>query len=145
MKNFIKTTLIGGVLYLVPLILVLVVVGKAFGVIQHLVQPIVASLELHDNLGLFVARVIAILLLLVVCFVVGLFARTVIAKRMMAWLETSILSMLPGYGFLANLSDDLAGTHRRDGTKPEVRLARIEASWPIALLGEPTDENGPAG
>jgi uncharacterized membrane protein len=144
MKQFIKTTLLGGVLYLVPLCLVILVASKALGFIVQLVRPIVEALELHEAFGVNVARALAVLVLLLACFLAGLFARTDIARRMMTWLETSILSMLPGYGFLANLGDDLSGAHRRDGTKPEVVLARIEDSWQLALLVERIDEQNAA-
>jgi uncharacterized membrane protein len=139
MKHFIKTTLIGGALYLVPLVLVIIVMGKAVAVISRFTEPLAASLELHQIGGIHAARLLAALALVIMCFAAGLFASTGIARRLMAWLESTVLSILPGYSFLASMGDNLTETRVHGGTRPAVVLARIEDAWQLALLVEQID------
>jgi uncharacterized membrane protein len=135
-QKFIKATLIGGVLFLVPLALVALVAGKAFALIHKLVAPIADVLNLSAVLGINASRVLAIVALVLVCFVAGLFARTSIARRLMSWLESSVLSMLPGYQLVASLTGDASLTRDHSAAKPEVVLASIEDAWQFALVVE---------
>jgi uncharacterized membrane protein len=136
---FLKTTIVGGALYLVPIVLILVVLGKVHGVTTKLVAPMAQELELHDVGGINAARLLAIVAVLLVCFLAGLFARTAVAQQLVGWLERAILSNLPGYSVVSTLGAEIAGT---SDVHPhlQVVLARIEDCWQLGLLVERIDE-----
>ena len=136
MQKFIKATLIGGLLFLIPLALVVVVIGKVFAIVHKLVAPLADLLNLSAVLGIHASRVLAIVVLVLLCYVAGLLARTNAAKRLMSWLEASVLSLLPGYQFVANLTGDASLTRDHDAAKPEAVLASIEDAWQFALVVE---------
>jgi uncharacterized membrane protein len=136
MRGFFKATMIGGLLYLIPLAIVAVLAGKAIALIGSFTDPIAEAISLHELLGKHAARLLAIVALVLLCFIAGLFARTPIARRMMGWLEATVLSMLPGYGFVASLTGDASLTHDADAQKPQAVLARIEDAWQFALKVE---------
>jgi uncharacterized membrane protein len=134
---FLKATIVGGALYLVPIVLILVVLGKVQAVTVKLVAPITAALELHDVGGIGLARLLGIALIILACFAAGLFARTPVAQQFVGWLERAILSNLPGYRMISTLGADAVGAGHSD---VKVVLARIEDAWQLALLVERVDE-----
>jgi uncharacterized membrane protein len=136
---FLKTTIVGGALYLVPIALILVVLGKVHAITSKVVAPMAQELELHDVGGINAARLLAIVAVVLVCFLAGLFARTAIAQQLVGWLERAILSNLPGYSVVSTLGADIAGT---GDAQPhmQVVLAQIEDCWQLGLLVERIDE-----
>jgi len=136
---FLKMTIVGGALYLIPIVLILIVLGKLHGMTTKVVAPLAQELELHDIGGVNAARLLAIVAVVLLCFLAGLFARTNVAQQFVGWLEGAILSNLPGYSMISTLGADVAGTG--DGQPHmQVVLARIEDSWQVGLLVERIDE-----
>ena len=95
--HFFRTTLVGGILFLVPIVVLIIVLNKALAIAHKLVDPIAARLPFESLIGLCTPHVLAITLLLIFCFVAGLFARTALAKRSVNWLESAVLSNVPRY------------------------------------------------
>lgn len=100
----IKTTLIGGAIFLVPVIVILFVLGKAISVMRHVTRPISEMLPFDNIAGLAVANLLALLGVALVCFCAGMLARGPRARRLYQQLDDGLL-MLPGYGLIKSLSD----------------------------------------
>jgi uncharacterized membrane protein len=76
MRKFILTTVLGGVLFLVPLVLVVVLLGKG-GRIMHIMAEKVDMLLPWDSVaGLPIVDVLAVLFLISCCFIDGLVVRS---------------------------------------------------------------------
>jgi uncharacterized membrane protein len=140
MKNFthfLKTTVVGGVFYLVPLIVLIFVLGKAQEITSQMVTPLAARIPLAAVGGIALAKLLAVTVIVFFCFLAGLFAMTDVAKRFVDWLESALLSNLPGYAFIKGMGESMAGVEK--GQRHEVLLARIEDAWQIAFLVERLD------
>ena len=135
--QFLRTTVIGGLLFLVPIVVLAVVLKNAFILAHKVVEPLAANL--HIDLGLHTPRLLAIALIVLFCFFSGLFARTAVARKMVASLETNILSNLPGYQFFKSLGETALGVEP-DEHWPVV-LAHLDDAWQLAFLIERL-ENG---
>lgn len=102
---FLKTTFLGGVIVVFPAWLAVLLVLKAVGHLEIFVKPI--SKHLPQAIGH--PRVIAIVLLVAVCFAVGFLIQTAIGARIKSLVERLVLDKIPGYttlhGFAARLSD----------------------------------------
>jgi uncharacterized membrane protein len=131
--KFIKTTLIGGILYLVPIIVLLAVIGKAHQIASKLVEPLAANFP-EGLFGFGAVRLLAIVAIVLFCLLAGLFAKTNAAKRFGDWLESTVLSNVPGYTIVKSLTESVAGIEQSGGH--QAVLARIEDAWQIALLIE---------
>ncbi len=132
--SFIRTTLIGGILFLLPIIVLIMVLGKAQNIAGRIMAPAVERIPVQSVAGVAVAKILVIGALVLFCLLAGLFAQTRLARRSVGWLEQGLLSKLPGYNFLKGISESLAGfetDHRQ-----EVVLARIEDAWQIGFLME---------
>jgi uncharacterized membrane protein len=144
MKKFslLKTTLIGGIFFLIPFGMLIMLGSKAVAVLKKIAGPIAEILPFPSFLGFNKAYGLAILLLALICFIAGLIARTKPAKRLVSWLEDSVLSLVPGYTFMKKSSENMAGFN--DQQSFDVVLARIEGAWQLAFLIERIDENNSA-
>lgn len=102
---FLKATLLGGVIVVFPAWLAVLLVLKALAHLEIFVKPI--SKHLPQAIGH--PRVIAILVLVGLCFLVGLAIHTAIGRRIERAAERLVLDKIPGYttlhGFAARLSD----------------------------------------
>jgi uncharacterized membrane protein len=136
-SGFVRTTVVGGVFYLVPIIVLVAVVGKALGISRKLVGPLVALFPLEGPLSFLSEKVLAIIAIVLFCFLAGLIAKTTGGKGFTRWLESNVLSLVPGYTLIKSLSDSMSGTEEYSGR--EAVLARIEDAWQIALLVERLD------
>lgn len=105
--HFLKATLIGGVAFLVPIVVLLMVLGKAFELMSRLAAPVQRFGPLESIGGIAVADLLAVLAMVLVCFLAGLFAMSRVARRFYHRLD-GLLMLLPGYAFIKSFSQSLS-------------------------------------
>jgi len=132
-----RTTLVGGLLFLVPVVVLMIVIGKALHLARMLVEPLASLIPVETIAGVALAKLLAIAAIVFFCFVAGLYAKTSQAKKMVRWIETSLLSNLPGYSLMKVMGETVAGVGKKN--RPEPVLAYIEEAWQIAFLVERID------
>jgi uncharacterized membrane protein len=98
--RFVRATILGRVLFLTPIVVLGIVLSKAFEYIRRGLQPVTALIPQHVASGPTMTALLAILLLALACFLAGLFGRTLIAQRIVDSLEGVILSKVPGYEYV---------------------------------------------
>lgn len=129
------TTLIGGVVFLVPLVILVVVVAKAAELMMLVAQPLAAWLPVDSIGGVALANLIVIVGLVLVCFIAGLVARHALAGAFIEKIESRVLINLPGYAMVRSL---LRGFDQRrtEGLRPvAVQLGSAErVGYEIELL-----------
>jgi len=134
--RFIRMTFVGGILFLVPIIVIVAVVGKALVIVDNIISPMAAHLP--SIIGNAPPKVLAGVILVLICFFAGIFARTVVAGRFVRRLETSFLSNLPGYEFMKGIGEGFLGVESKH--THEVVLAWVEESWQFGFLMERIDD-----
>jgi len=130
MKSFIKATVAGGLLFLVPVVLVLLVLKHAMGFATAVARPIAAHFAVPDVGGVAIVTIIAALVLLLVAFGAGLVARTAAGRRVTRWFEESILGGLPQYRMVKSMAEGLAQIEGGSGMQPV--LLRGDEGWMLA-------------
>src|SRR5437764_9047692 len=93
--NAVRTTLAGGILFLLPLILVVFLLSKALKVAERLSQPVVNAIGLPSFGGVAIGTIIAVIAMVLVSLIAGLLARTRLGHAAYSVLENSILGVLP--------------------------------------------------
>jgi uncharacterized membrane protein len=131
---FVRATLVGGILFLLPIVVVAIVLGKAQELAGRIVAPLANRIAMKSMAGISTGTLLAIGLLVLFCLLVGLFARTRLAPRIVEWLESGFLYNIPGYDFFKGISESLM-RYETDHAYPVV-LARIEEAWQIGFLIE---------
>ncbi len=123
MKNileFLKTCSSGGILVLLPLVMLYLLLDQIIEILIALATPIADLFpgEFFDNLQL--PGVIALVLLLGASFLFGLALRSDTLRRFGHWLERILLGKLPLYKAVKSLSRGLIGAKEDGVFKPAV-------------------------
>lgn len=95
-----KTTLIGGVLFLVPFGILLLVLHEILMLALVVVDPIASLFPADDYWGISLALVLAVLLILLLCFLAGLAARHAAVSGFSTRTEQFLEHLIPGYDML---------------------------------------------
>jgi uncharacterized membrane protein len=132
--NFIKTTLIGGILFLIPISICVLIIGKAYKVMVRLAAPLADWLPIDTVGGIAKANLLAVIAIVAVCFAAGLLSRSRLASRLIESLESGVLHSIPGYTFIKGLTGGLAGDDEETHLAPV--LARFDDAWQIAFQVE---------
>lgn len=132
---FTRTTLIGGVLVLIPIYITALLLLKAAGGVLALVSPITQGLPVT----LPFREVVAVLLLIAACFACGVAVRSGLGSRVKNALERSVLERIPGYTLIRALSGHVVGKGEEKAFT--VVLAEIEDALVPAFLVEECDDD----
>ncbi len=138
MKNiwsFLKTTLIGGFLFLLPVAFTVFLLEKAGGVVLRLIRPLIRRLPFESTA---LETILAVLILVSLAFLAGLSAKTSLGKSAVGWLENGILRLFPGYTLYKTLA-------KSAGDKETCYPAALgyfgDGNWQLCLIIE-QHENG---
>jgi uncharacterized membrane protein len=134
-KSFLKATLVGGLMFLVPVALLAVVLRHALKFAGRIAEPLAAVLPVSHVGGVAVATLIAIAILLVIAFLAGLLSRTGPGRRVTHWFEESILGGMPQYRMVKSLAEGLTQLETSTGMQPV--LMRGDEGW---MLGYQMEE-----
>ena len=115
-----KTTLIGGLLVVLPIYLSILLLAKTLSGILALLSPVTAAIPA----GAQFKQVLALLIVLAVCMVAGLVVRTSAGLRAKNALERSVLEKIPGYSLVRGLASRLGGDESEGTFQPA--LVEIE-------------------
>lgn len=129
--RFARTTALGGLVFLLPLIVVLALLAEAFRIVLDVAEPLSRLVPLERIGGVAVASLLAVLLLVLLCFLVGLLARTTIARRLRGRLEAKVLAGVPFYAFVKSMFSSAAPADGEEGLKPV--LVRFDDYGQIAF------------
>jgi uncharacterized membrane protein len=103
----IKTTIIGGLIFLVPIIIMVAILGKAYELMIKVAKPFSAWIPLDAIGGVALANFLAVLAILLCCLIAGFIAKGSCAKRILNSLESKLLLALPGYSFVKGMTDSM--------------------------------------
>ena len=131
MLNFLKTTMVGGILFLVPIIIFIAIIGKALELSKKLAAPLSVLIPLDSIGNIAMVNLLALGIVLLICFFAGLAAKSTLARKSIGNLESRVLSKIPVYGLLKSKIDAIVKPEKAEGMKPV--LARFDDSWQIAF------------
>jgi len=130
LAEFIKTTLIGGILIVLPVYVSILLLIKAFNGLLGVVKPIAAVIPSSVEFE----QALAIIILAAICFLAGLITRTRPGMRARDAFENAVLSKLPGYTLIRGLTGRLTGQIDEPTFAPA--LVEIEDALVPALIIE---------
>jgi uncharacterized membrane protein len=129
-REFIGTSLAGGLLIVLPIYLSVLLLLKAMKAVAGLVRPVASLLPKW----LPAEKFLSFLLVLIVCFLLGAAVRTPKGRAARERIEKSLFERLPGYALFRSLTQQLAGSDEEHIWKPA--LAEIEEALVPAFIIE---------
>lgn len=137
LKEFVKTTVMGGALFLLSVAVILFILSYALRLAKKVARPIADSLHIDQLAGpasIIAVTVLSVLILVLVSFAAGIVARTAVGGRITKWSEHSFLGRPPQYQLMKSMAEGLAHVESASGLKPA--LVNIEDGWQIGYLLE---------
>ena len=133
-REFVTSTLVGGLLIVVPVYLAVLLLLKGMASVAGLVRPLAALLpDWIPAEGFF-----SLVLILTICFLVGVAMRTRSGRAARERLEIAFFERLPGYSLLRSLTQRMAGDTDESAWTPA--LVEIEEALVPAFIIEVLDD-----
>jgi uncharacterized membrane protein len=133
-REFITSTLVGGLLFVVPVYLAVLLLLKGMKSVGGLVRPFTTLLP--DWIP--AERFLSLLLVLTLCFFVGFALRTRSGRALRERLEVVFFGKLPGYGLIRSLTQRMAGDSSESAWMPA--LIELEEALVPGFVIEPLDD-----
>ena len=98
--GFFKTTVVGGLLFLVPFVVLLMILTKAIQIMMVVAKPVDALIPIESVGGIAFVNVVAILLIVLTCFVAGLAARSAAGQKLFRVTDGAMMAFIPVYAMM---------------------------------------------
>jgi uncharacterized membrane protein len=133
-SRFLRTTIVGGAFFLMPIVVLVYLLNKALDFARRGLKPVAKMIPDQLVSGTTMETILAISLIVLLCFLAGLFARTLFAQKITSELESTVLSKVPAYDYLKQAGSSMMGLGEM--AEHPVVLAQLGGAW---RLGVQTD------
>ncbi|MBN68321.1 MAG: hypothetical protein CME32_03445 [Gimesia sp.] len=138
--GFLKTTAIGGLIFLLPLIVIGILVGEIAPIVLAIAKVLSNSsyidTEKPADVALLFALSIAIVILM--CFLAGMIARWSIGQKLSRFMEKNLIILFPRYAiYREQLKGSIGGEHNKPELIPV--LVRFDDVTRLAFEAERTE------
>jgi uncharacterized membrane protein len=99
-KLFLSTSLLGGLVVVLPVVILLFIFSWIFNLVTTIIQPLTTLVVVNSQLQETVADILVIIIILSTCFAVGVFVRTRMGSFLYATTENRVLKIAPGYSLI---------------------------------------------
>jgi uncharacterized membrane protein len=122
-KIFLRTSILGGTVVVLPVAILAFVFKWIFGFITDLIQPMTNVVLKRSQVPEISADIFVVVLIVVGCFIIGVIVKTRLGGFLYHHIETRILKIAPGYSLIKETVVQILGSK----TSPfsSVALARI--------------------
>lgn len=121
--SVLKTTAIGGIFFLFPLVVIGGLLGQLFQILWSVARSAHEYLPIHTATGYSLLFAIVLLLVLLLCFVAGILARKSLARRFTQKVEKHLVMLFPRYAiFKEQLTGNIGGEVLQNQLKPVLVL-----------------------
>jgi len=103
-----RTTILGGILFLAPVAVLAILLGKVFQISKAATAPLNNLLPVEQIGHIAVRDLLAIMAILVVCYLAGLLAKRAFLTRHMQRLEGLLIDLIPGYAIFKGMLGGMA-------------------------------------
>lgn len=138
-RSFLLTTVIGGLVVIVPLSLLVIIFGDLFATLVELTRPVAAHLPFNQLLNTVIVTSVAIVGIFMICFVTGLIVRTSWGMTGKDWFERVLLNRVPMYSTIKNLTHRFVGEEGKQFSPAEIDLYNSGCSVLGAIVEELDD------
>lgn len=154
--DFIKTTVLGGIVVVIPIAVIVIVLGDFFHTLIGITSPLTKGMTLGPLTNTIIATLFVILVIVAFFFIAGLLLNTFWGKSTKNWLEQNIFERIPMYSTLSQLTQRIAGIENSNfpvveldlygtanrvlgiviDTLPDGRLIVYTPSSPVITVGQ---------
>jgi uncharacterized membrane protein len=108
-KSFFKTSLIGGIVVILPATIFVFVFKWLFRWVTDMIQPLTDMVLTRSHIKEIVADILVLAIIVIGCFIIGIIVKTKVGRFIHENLENRILKIAPGYGTIKEIVMQLIG------------------------------------
>ncbi len=133
--EFIKTTIIAGLVVVLPILAVLALFAFFMNTVIGIIAPIAGRLPIQTFGGYVWATLVTVFMLAAIAFMAGLFVQLRVGHLTQERVDKFLVKWLPGYQMVKNLTRQLVG---HEGTEFAPALVDLQGSgaWVLGLIVE---------
>lgn len=105
----VKTIVVGGLIFLVPFAVALLVLGKVYGIALRLAEPLDGLIPIEAVGGVALANILAWVIILLACFLAGIVATRTWGQKLYGKIDEWLLNLIPRYGFIKSMTESIGG------------------------------------
>lgn len=141
LKRFFITTWLGGVIVVLPGVLTFFFLGWLFRLVTGMIEPLTRLVMEQSKVQKTVADVLVIVLIISLCFVIGLLIKTRLGHYIYHLIEKRVLKIAPGYTLFRETIKQFLGQERA----PFSRVALVQVYENSALMTAFVTDEHPSG
>ncbi len=111
-RDFIKSTLIGGIFFLIPLTAVVLIADKLVDLMRGVASQMPNLLSVDTPLGTLLLILLALLVILAICFLAGVIAQGPHFKRVHDSLDAALSALIPSFSFIRAFGDNVQSSEQ---------------------------------
>ena len=138
MKAFIKTSLFGGLVVILPIAILGFFFKWLFRLITDMIQPLTDMASKIYPVPEFVADIIVIAIIILSCFVVGIIVRTKLGNFLHAVFDNTLQHLAPGYRMVKEVVVQIFGNSEdspfSNGMVAKVKLFGVDNPTEVTAL-----------
>jgi uncharacterized membrane protein len=134
LAEIIKTTVVGGILFLLPVVLIIVILKRAVQLVRPAIAPLAGLFPEHAVAGVAVATLLSAAAVFLICLAAGIVARTRPGRTMNSSVDRVFVNRVPLYRLAKSMIEGFAAVEATAGMIPA--LARIDDAWQLGFILE---------
>ena len=115
---FLRTTLLGGLVVVLPVVVVCRIAAKTVLATRTAAQSLVEKLTGHGAEGVHFPMIFAVLIVIALSFLIGLAMTSDWGRRCGGWIERALLFRILGYAAVRAIVGGLANVHHEGAVRP---------------------------
>lgn len=137
-KKFFTTTLMGGLLVILPVVIILWAFNMLVKFVVSNITPVTMIVDKFISVK-YLPEIISAIVIVVICFLVGLAVRTKLGNWIHINVEEKILTKIPGYSMVKGAINQLISTDKKTKPFSQVVLFKLFNN-DVLLTGVITDD-----
>jgi len=107
MLQVIRTTVLGGIVFLVPFVILVALTGKAYEIMLIVAKPVEQFIPIESFAGIAIINIITLLFIILLCFCAGVLAKTRYSKKVFNSVDNKLIMLIPGYAYIKSITTSL--------------------------------------
>jgi uncharacterized membrane protein len=108
-QSFVSLTLLGGLTVVLPIAIFVLLLHWLFGVVTGIISPLSGWLASWMPLGRYLADIMGIVIVLGICFAIGLLIKTSVGRWLHSWIDRWLAKFAPGYKTIREVVSQFVG------------------------------------
>ena len=139
LANFLKTTALGGVVFLIPLVAVVAIIGKAMSLVSVFAEGLDRLIPFDVVAGLALRDILALGIVLAATLLAGIVAKSALFAGAAAKLDDLLMQLIPGYSWVKGITGSISDSDAESTLKPV--LAKLDDQTLIGFEIERTPDD----